>query len=254
VSRRRPTSSTAPEQEAKRPRRSPVVRRLFIAALLVATLVAVGDWVLHTSTFRVHHVEVVGATHESDGAIILASGLENQPALIDVSDGLIAQLLNGFKWIKTINVVKHWPSTVRIVVTERTPVGVAFNTTKVLQLVDDTGRDLGVAPANTNLPMLDVTSPTALTTWPYRGVGKNAALIAGALPPAFSAQVDQVIEGANGNVSLKMTTPVTFALGPPTNLTAKFVAVASVITHETLRAGDVVDVSVPDSPTITQAK
>jgi cell division protein FtsQ len=227
---------------------------LFIAVLLVVTLVAVGDWVLHTSTFRVHHVEVVGATHESDGAIILASGLENQPALIDVSDSVIARRLNGFKWIKTISVVKHWPSTVRIVVTERTPVGIAYNAKKILQLVDATGRDLGIAPANTNLPLLEVTSSTALTSWPFRGAGKNAALVAGVLPPAFSEQVDQVIEGTNGNVSLKMTTPVTFALGPPTNLTAKFVAVASVIMHETLRAGDVVDVSVPDSPTITQAK
>jgi hypothetical protein len=35
-------------------------------------------------------------------------------------------------------------------------------------------------------------------------------------------------------------------LGPPTQLKAKFVAVASVIAHSTLRAGDVVNVTVPD--------
>jgi protein involved in polysaccharide export with SLBB domain len=43
-----------------------------------------------------------------------------------------------------------------------------------------------------------------------------------------------------------MTTPVTFVLGPPTQLRAKFVAVASVIAHTTLGSGDVVNVTVPD--------
>jgi hypothetical protein len=48
-----------------------------------------------------------------------------------------------------------------------------------------------------------------------------------------------------------MTTPVSFILGVPTQLHAKFVAVASVIAHETLRPGDVVDVSVPGALAVT---
>jgi hypothetical protein len=43
-----------------------------------------------------------------------------------------------------------------------------------------------------------------------------------------------------------MTSPVSFVLGEPTELHQKFVAIASVIAHSTLVAGDVVDVSVPD--------
>jgi hypothetical protein len=35
-------------------------------------------------------------------------------------------------------------------------------------------------------------------------------------------------------------------LGVPTQLQAKFVAIASVIAHSTLRAGDVVNVTVPE--------
>ena len=44
---------------------------------------------------------------------------------------------------------------------------------------------------------------------------------------------------------------VTFILGPPTQLHAKFVAIASVIAHSTLRPGDVVDATVPGELAIT---
>jgi hypothetical protein len=56
---------------------------------------------------------------------------------------------------------------------------------------------------------------------------------------------------AHGQVALKMTTPVTFVLGTTAQLHAKFVAIASVIAHETLRPGDVVDVSVPGALAVT---
>jgi hypothetical protein len=63
--------------------------------------------------------------------------------------------------------------------------------------------------------------------------------------------VAQVSEDAKGVVALKMTTPVTFVLGPATNLHAKFVAIASVIAHSTLRPGDVVDVTIPGELAVT---
>jgi hypothetical protein len=66
------------------------------------------------------------------------------------------------------------------------------------------------------------------------------------LPRAFARQVDDVTENAHGSVTLTMTTPVTFVLGPATQLRAKFIAVASVIAHSTLGAGDVINVTVPD--------
>jgi hypothetical protein len=60
-----------------------------------------------------------------------------------------------------------------------------------------------------------------------------------------------ISEDAHGDVTLKMTTPVSFVLGPAQNLHAKFVAIASVIAHSTLVPGDVVDVSVPDELAVT---
>jgi len=71
------------------------------------------------------------------------------------------------------------------------------------------------------------------------------------LPPAFASQVSVITEDDHGVVTFKMTTPVTFILGPPTQLHAKFVAIASVIAHSTLRPGDVVDATVPGELAVT---
>ena len=75
--------------------------------------------------------------------------------------------------------------------------------------------------------------------------------MASQLPPAFSSQVSVITDDAQGSVTLQMTTPLTFILGPATDLHAKFVAVASVIAHSTLQPGDVVDVTVPDEIAVT---
>jgi hypothetical protein len=111
--------------------------------------------------------------------------------------------------------------------------------------VDVRGRDLGPAPLRANLPTL-VYVDASKSTWPFERAGRSAAFVASLLPRAFASQVDDVTEDSHGSVTLKMTTPVSFILGVPTQLRAKFVAIASVISHSTLGAGDVVNVTVPD--------
>ena len=56
--------------------------------------------------------------------------------------------------------------------------------------------------------------------------------------------------GRSGLVTLAMTTPVTVALGDTTQLTKKYEDVAAVLAGAHLVAGDVIDVSVPDSPAV----
>lgn len=215
------------------------------------TLVALGgQWALHRSPFLVEHVTVRGVRHESSVAVLRATGFESHPPMIAVNDGVVERRLSVFPWISSVSVSKHWPNTVVVTVHETTAVAVAFNATKVLQYVNAQGRDLGRAPITVNLPTLVYLDPRN-SAWPFAIAGRSAALVASQLPRAFASQVDQIIVDAHGAVTLKMTTPVRFVLGPATNLRAKFVAIASVIAHTTLRPGDVVDVTVPDELAVT---
>ena len=217
---------------------------------LAIILVSGGEWVVRSSLFRVRYVSVVGARHETSAAVIAASGLSSHPPIIDVSAATLNQRLSRFAWIESVALTKHWPDRVVVTVTERTAVAVAFSATHHLVYVDSAGHDLGAAPMSANLPTLIYQSPRA-RTWPFRRAGRAAAYVASQLPVAFSRQVSRISVNAAGSVSLTMTTPVTFVLGPASNLHAKFVSIASVIAHARLVSGDIVDVSVPGSLAVT---
>ena len=221
-----------------------------VTALVLATLAVAGEWVLRQSYFRVQHITFVGVRHEPLALVIAASGLEAHPTMMDVSAAAVQANLAQFAWIDSVRLMKHWPNTVVVTVHESTAVAVAFNARHVLQYVDEQGRDLGTAPLHVNLPTLQFEHPRN-ALWPFAHAGRSAAYVAAQLPRAFSAQVSVITENDHGAVSLQMTTPVTFILGPPTQLRAKFVAIASVIARSTLRPGDVVDATVPGELAVT---
>lgn len=253
ATRRDSKDRTAPER-AERPRRRLVgfVKVTMVTALILATLVVAGEWVLRQSYFRVQHVTFIGVRHEPLALVIAASGLEAHPTMMDVSAATVQSNLTQFAWIESVRLTKHWPNTVVVAVHESTAVAVAFNAHHVLQYVDRHGRDLGNAPLHVNLPTLQFVAPRN-SLWPFTRAGRSAAYVAAQLPPAFGAQVSIVTEDDHGVVTLKMTTPVSFIIGPPTQLHAKFVAIASVIAHSTLHSGDVVDATVPGELAVTGA-
>ena len=228
----------------------PFAKIIIAVGVLATTVGLASEWALHQPFLSVQHVRVIGLRHESAPSVLAASGLASHPAMIDLKTSTIEQRLSSFAWIKNVTVVKHWPSSVVLTVHERRPVAVAFDALHQLHYVDVTGHDLGAAPLAVNLPTL-VYASAANKSWPFLHAGRSTAFVASQLPRAFAAQVSVISENAAGVVSLHLTTPVNFILGPPTNLRAKFVSIASVIAHSTLVAGDVVDVSVPGALAVT---
>jgi cell division septal protein FtsQ len=213
---------------------------------VVVTVLALGaQWTLHSSLLRVRHVTLVGNVHESTGQVLAATGLNGHPSMLGVSSEALTRDLTAFAWVKGVRLVKHWPNSVTVTVSEVRPVGVAYDAQGHLRFVSAQGRDLGGAPLNANYPTLVYQTPLH-ATWPFLRAGQSAAQVASKLPPAFSSQVDEITVDDHGQVTLRMTTPVSFVLGEATQLHQKFVAIASVIAHSTLRSGDVIDVSVPD--------
>ena len=232
-----------------RPKRRRFVFVVLASALVVASLGAGVRWLLQQPIFRVQHVSVQGLRHETLAEVLRVSGLGVHPSMLSVNASQVRRRLERFAWIDTVKLEKHWPNTVVVTVSESTPVAVAFAQGHHLQYVDARGHDLGSAPLTTNLPTLSY--PLSTKAWPYAGVGRASAYVASRLPLAFASQVSVITEDQKGILALKMTTPVTFILGPATNLHAKFVAIASVIAHSTLGPGDLVDVTVPDELAVT---
>jgi len=242
----------APTRVAREPRRrmNRLTKWLVSLGAAVTVLAFGAQWTLHSSYFRVQNVTVTGNRHESEAAILGRSGLATHPSMIALNEATIVKNLETFSWVHSVSVTKKWPNTVELSVHENVAVAVAFTAKHVLEFVDAQGQPLGVAPLHENLPTLDYLEPSS-STWPFAKAGRGAAYVASQLPRAFTTQVHTITDDAQGSVTLTMTTPVTFILGPPTNLHAKFVAIASVIAHSTLIPGDVVDVTVPDELAVT---
>ena len=80
---------------------------------------------------------------------------------------------------------------------------------------------------------------------------QSGLLVASTLPAAFRGQVTAVHVEPGNWVQLAMTTPIVVDIGATTQLPAKYEDVASLLAGAALHAGDVIDVSVPDAPTVT---
>ena len=198
-----------PARQRHAPRR--VLRWLGIGVALLATLVAVGQWVLREPYFRVQHVSVVGARHETDAAVLAASGLAAHPTMLSVSSSSVRAALRSFPWIDSVTVTKHWPNTVVVQLGESTAVAVAFDERHVLQFVDASGRDLGVAPLAENLPVL----MGVLGLWynNFFGAETHAVLPYSQRLARFPAYLQQLTMESNGKSVRRDGSPVEGSTG-----------------------------------------
>jgi cell division protein FtsQ len=229
-------------------------RRLVIAAsaLGVAALVVGGWFLLHTSVFSARSVSVTGNVHETAAQVVDQAGLAGRPPLLDVNAGAVAARLEQLPWVRTATVHVSWPDGVHIAVTEETARFTASTASGQWESLSSDGRALGESATRPpGLLLLTVPQPpgepgTVLSTKDAPGLR-----VASTLPPSFVAQVTAVTVEPAGWVQLALTTPVVVDIGTTAQLTAKYEDVSSILAGATLHNGDVIDVSVPDAPTVT---
>ncbi|MGA3147945.1 MAG: FtsQ-type POTRA domain-containing protein [Acidimicrobiales bacterium] len=235
-------------------------RRLRWIGGTIAVLVLVTGVVglLHTPLFSARVVSVSGVhPHTTDAAILAAAGLDHQPPLISVDPGATAERVEALPFIATAQVHRHWPDGVTVTVTERVPKVVVAGPGASWSVLDAYGRTLEVLPAQPpGLVVLAVAiaggaaHPAAVGGTLGPG-GSFGLIVCRTLPPAFSAQVVSVTEAANATVSLGLNSGITVLLGTDTDMQAKYEDVAAVIAHASLRGATTIDVTVPESPTVT---
>lgn len=228
------------------------VRVVVLTVLVVATVVVGGRAILHLSYFRVQRVVVTGLVHESTRDVEVVTHLDSHPPMIDLDNAALAADVEKLPWVLSASVREQWPHTVDITVVPETACGVAHGAHGALFLVGGDGRALSEVSVSRSLPLLVAVGATAASPWPFTGWAKSAARVAAELPPAFADQVAQVTITRDDDVRLSLTSPLTIDLGAPTDLGAKFAAIAAVLARpDLLHAGDTVDVSVPGSPTVS---
>jgi cell division protein FtsQ len=229
-------------------------RRLLIAgvALGAAGLVVGGWFLVHTPLFSARSVTVTGNVHESAAEVVAEAGLASHPPLLDVNTGAAATRLEQLPWVRSATVHVSWPDGVHIAVTEETARFTVATADGAWESLSNDGRVLGESATRpSGLLLLTVPEPpgqpgTLLSTKDAPGLR-----VASTLPPSFVGQVAAVTVEPAGWVQLALTTPVVVDIGTTSELTAKYEDVSSILAGATLHSGDVIDVSVPDAPTVT---
>src|SRR5205807_5701300 len=125
-------------------------------------------------------------------------------------------------WVRTARATREWPSTVRVVVTERSPVAVAPADGGGWATVDATGRILAVTlPRDPDLPLVSGLPPAGK---PGHRLGPEAAgdlAVAAALRPDLRARVTEIVTRDGGVVEMNLRPAGAVRLGLVEDLDAK---------------------------------
>lgn len=222
-------------------RRKVIVRRSVAVSVLVGVVVIVAA-VLWTPLLGVRTVQVSGAQQLTAAQVIDAAQVPTGTPMLRLDMSAIRFRVHQLPRVGQVDVVREWPSTIRIDITERDPVGYVLEADGS-HLVDRTGRDYATIVAKPpGLPRIVLSKITP-------GDQRTQAVVAvlGALPTQLRSLVQTVTAKTPGSVTLGLTGHRTIRWGSMDDSARKAQVLAALMT----RPGKVYDVSSPELPTVS---
>jgi cell division protein FtsQ len=137
-------------QVVARSRRRKIAMRIGVVVVILLAI-----WAAFLSPLlRVRAVEVAGADHTTKAEIVDAVGLENNENLLLLSADEVATRVSALPWVKSVEIDRMLPGTVRVRVRERRP-ALVLSLGAALWTIDSSGRVLssGEVPGH-SLPVL----------------------------------------------------------------------------------------------------
>jgi cell division protein FtsQ len=211
-----------------------------LSVVLGLALVAAAVW--WTPLLGVRSVEVSGERQLTADQVRAAAAVPDGTPMPRLDLRSIQVRVRLLARVATVHVVREWPSTVRIEITERSPIGYLAESDGT-HLVDATGLDYATAAHPPHgLPKIQLTdvTPTDQRTEAVVGVLR-------ALPPQLRSLVLAVSARTPGSVTLGLTHGRTVRWGSADDSARKAEVLAPLMT----RPGKVYDVSSPELPTVS---
>jgi cell division protein FtsQ len=203
-------------------------------------LVAGSVWVVFFSSYvTAREVDVVGNTTLSDAKIEKAAEVPIGTPLARVDMGAVVARVQPVDAVKYVEVGRSWPHTVRITITERTPIAV-IDQGAGLKALDSDGVPFGsYANRPKHLPLVRTDPGT-----PGEAVAE-AAKVVDALPPKIARRVDSVDVASVDEIKLVFVNGRRVTWGSAENSDQK----AEVLAVLLRQPGNQIDVTVPGRPT-----
>lgn len=200
--------------------------RLLIAIVTVLTLIIGGSILIQSPLFSVKEVNITGVYYTDAAAVqAVADSLRGQP-LYRADLGKAQNDLLLQPWVRRARIVRTWPRSVTIDISERTPVAAVQAEDSEWRVIDVEGRVLALTLGKPK-DFMEVKGDPALVA-----VGETVSepMISGArlaemLPGRLKAVTTRVIVGGDGAVALDITPRGKILLGTIDDLRAKLISV-----------------------------
>lgn len=219
------------------------LRRL-LAATVVTTVAAGAYGLTRSPLLDVDHVTLHGADGARRSAVSQAAGIEPGTAMTELSTDAVAGRVAALPWVRSVEVVRHWPATVAVTVTARTPVAVTPDGAGV----DVEGLVIGPVAGSGDLPEVRIGAAEVGTVVDPEHLDLLEVL--GELPDALRSEV---ASGATveGEVVLTLVDGIRVRFGAAERLSAKYVAIEALLEQAGRSRIRALDVRVPTSPSLT---
>lgn len=241
--RDRPSTRTSARPRGGPPTRGRAMLRRSVALLVLLGIVALTVIVLFTPILGVRTVDVSGTVALTPEQVTLAAEVPMGTPMIRLDADSIAQRVANLSRVATVDVVREWPSTVLINITER-KAAATYKGPGGVHLVDATGDDFAtVATAPPGLPTIAVphVAPDDPTT-------QAVFAVLAAMPAQLKPILASISAQSPGSVTFGLTTGKIVVWGDASDSAHKAAVLAALLSQP----GSTYDVSAPDLPTITR--
>ncbi|SDO07878.1 cell division protein FtsQ/DivIB [Lentzea jiangxiensis] len=231
-----------PKSAEYRARRRVVLRRRLVALLTLVSVIASVYCVFFTPLLGVSQVQVRGNSVLTEEEVRDIAAIEPGSPLVRLDLQGIHDRVATIPRVAAVEVERQLPGTVRLLLTERSPVG-SVKMPDGFHLVDSTGKDYAIVPvAAPGVPELVLTLPSSSDPATRAVVG-----VLNELPEKLRPEVVSVSATTGADVRLTLTGDRVVKWGS-SELTPRKAAVLLVLLS---RQGTTYDVSSPDLATVS---
>lgn len=217
-----------------------------ILGAVIVTIATGGVTLSYTSIFGAQVVEVLGEEHLGPRQVLRAAGIGIGSNVVHLDESATEARLEMHPWILEASVETSIPQSIRISVTERSPLLVA-ELDGALSLVAGDGTVLGRAPWPPVFP--EVTAADGAET--SRHVVELAGAVVRPMSPGLRARVGSVVVSPDGSIILSIDRHVEVRYGTTHSAPAKARALRAILNFAERDGRGLisVDVSAPAAPT-----
>lgn len=231
-------------------------RKTAFVRLSVFVALAVAVWaVFFSPLLAVRQVKVVGARHVSSADVARVAHIDESDNLLLLSPTEIARRVQTLPWVKSVDVDRALPDTVRVKIVERKP-ALALSLGAARWTIDARGRVLksGARPALPTLAGAEVSGvePGAqLTTPEISGALKTFR----SMPRSLQARLGAIFVPSSERITLSLDDGTQIRYGSAHQLKAKHEVVKALLARLATQGATAayIDVRVPANPAVSGA-